>query len=95
MSGEDGGASLTDVEQTYTWHISVRDKLPETENIEDRKSDYANLLIQELMMSTRYAEIGYLPIVRSVIFEESDDPEEPFFEVVIEFECRYATARIV
>lgn len=95
MSGDSGGASMTDVEQTYVWHIAYRAELPAAENIEDLKSDVANLLIQELMGQPKYAELAYLPLIREVVFDESDDPEEPLFEVFVEFECKTATARIV
>lgn len=98
MSGDSGGASMTDVEQEYTWHIAGKFKLPETENIETAKSDYANLLIAELMADKVYAGVAYLPIVREVFFDENEDTEDgkqQFFEIIVEFSCKCAVTRVV
>lgn len=75
--------SLRAVEQTYRFEVSCVENLPQGVNIEDRKSDRANALIDMLTESTVYAEIGRLPFISGVQFEEPDDPREQMTTIII------------
>ena len=87
--------SICDVAQRYQWEITYVGKFTSNEVIEDLKVARANELIPELMSSTTFATYGMNPRIASVEFEESDDPQEPFYAVTIMFEFEVHEQRFV
>lgn len=77
--------TVTDVEQTYRFEIIYVGKWGPEDVVEELKVDRANELIPELMTAPLFADYGMMPRVAEVLFDESDDPNEPVYLVQINF----------
>ena len=78
-------AIIGTIEQVYTFEIIYRGEwsTASTFNIELAKIARANEFIAALTQSTTLATYGLMPTVTDVDFIEADDPNEPYYEVVL------------
>lgn len=78
-------AIIGTIEQVYTFEIIYRGSWSTNAsfNIELAKIERANEFIESLVKSTTLATYGFMPTVTDVGFIEADDPNEPFYEVVL------------
>jgi hypothetical protein len=87
--------AVTSVEQTYLFEITFVGQWGPDEVIEDIKVEKANALISELMTGALFAGIAYNPMIMQVDFAESDDPNEPTYELTVLFSVSIEQQRLV
>ena len=79
----------TVVEQAYTFEVVYRGSWESASdfNIEIAKQLRLTEFLAAFSASTELGGIGLLPRVTSVVFVESDDPNDPSYEVSMNVEC--------
>lgn len=71
------------IEQVYTFDVILRQQWSNGTNIELDKIQRANEFLAAFTQSKTLGQYGLMPMVNEVSFVESDDPNEPFYEVAI------------
>jgi len=80
---------LGTVEQVYTFDIILRNtwSTAPNANLEVDKINMANTFIDVFKYNTTLGDYGLMPNINEISFIESDDPNEPYYEIYITVSC--------